>query len=191
MCLTERNLFSRKRDLDIVFVGALFPNKMPLLAEVKKSFGRRFRMYGLCNLKKNVYWNWKYRFPDWIRPLPHGQYPNLYGRAKIGLNVHNRGKYTVGGYRMFDLPANGVMQISDGGEYLDDFFEVNREIVGYETATQLIEKLDYYLSHDEERNEIARNGFIRAVGDYTAKSILRRAAVLIGAGLESRRKSEE
>ena len=34
--------------------------------------------------------------------------------AKIGFNVHNRGDYTVGNYRMFELPANGAMQIMSG-----------------------------------------------------------------------------
>jgi len=35
-------------------------------------------------------------------------------RAKMGINIHNRGDLTVGSYRLFDLPGNGVMPIADG-----------------------------------------------------------------------------
>ena len=40
-------------------------------------------------------------------------------------------------YRLFDLPANGVMQISDGGDYLEQFFSVGEEIVSYRGAEEL------------------------------------------------------
>ena len=63
---TAETILSGKRDIDIVFIGALHPGKMPLLARVKKAFGRRCRMYGLAGLKKNLYFNLKYRFPGWI-----------------------------------------------------------------------------------------------------------------------------
>jgi len=103
----------------------------------------------------------------------------LYQRTKIGINVHNRGKYTVGGYRLFELPANGVMQISDGGEYLNDFFKVGVEIETYESAEELIEKVQYYLSHDKAREKIARAGFQRVMANHRLAHRLHQAAELI------------
>lgn len=181
---TAETILSGKRDVDIIFIGALHPGKMPLLAKVKKAFGRRCRMYGLANLKKNVYFNLKYRFPGWIRPAAFNQYVPLYQRAKIGFNVHNRGKYTVGSYRLYDLPANGVMQISDGGEYLNHFYEVDEEVAGYEDADELIEKLHYYLAHNEERRRIALNGYRRVMRDYRFADVMRRAGELIEKGMD-------
>jgi hypothetical protein len=114
----------------------LHVNKMPLLAAVKKALGRRLHLHGTTSLKKNVYFNVKYGFPGCVRPVAFTHYVPLYQRAKIGINIHNRGDYTVGSYRLFDLPANGVMQISDGGEYLKQFYSVGEEIVSYQNTDQ-------------------------------------------------------
>jgi spore maturation protein CgeB len=184
----EETLFKRKRDIDVIFVGALHVGKMPLLAKVKKALGKRFVIRGLASVKKNLYFNARHGFPGWVRPLPFHDYVRFYQRAKIGINVHNRGKFTVGGYRLFELPANGVMQISDGGEYLGTFFEPGREIVGYETADQLIEQIEYYLERDDEREAIARAGYRRVVRDHRMAFRLRDGARLIAREIAGERK---
>lgn len=176
-------IFGIPRDIDIIFIGALYIGKMPILAKVKKAFGRRFQMYGLSTIRRNVYFNAKYGLPGWIRPIPFEKYVSFYQRAKIGVNVHNRGPYSVGNYRLFDLAGNGVMQISDGGEYLNDFFKIGEEIVGYEDADDLIEKVGYYLEHDEERKEIAVNGYRRVMKDHRIGQRLRQAGGLIEQGM--------
>ena len=180
---TEETLLARARDIDVVFVGALHVNKMPLLAKVKKAFGRRCRLYGLASLRKNVYFNAKYGFPGWIRPLPFEQYVPLYQRSKIGFNVHNRGDFTVGSYRLFELAGNGVMQISDGGRHLSAFFDVGEEIVGYADADELIDRIRYYLTHDDERRRIALNGYHRVMRDHRIRHSLHEAASLIRDGM--------
>ena len=181
---TEADILAGERDIDIIFVGALHLGKMPFLAKIKKAFGRRLRFHGLCNLKKNLYFNLKYGFPGWVKPIPFSQYVPLYQRTKIGFNVHNRGEYTVGAYRLFELPANGVMQISDGGEYLNQFFREGEEIVGYKNIDDLIDKIKYYLDHDEERRAIALSGYQRVLRDYRIGKLLVQAGRLIRQGME-------
>lgn len=181
--LTEDTLFARDRDIDVVFVGALFLNKMPMLAAVKKALGPRFVLRGLSSWKKNAYFNAKFGFPGWVRPIEQREYVPLYQRAKIGINVHNRGKYTVGSYRLFELPANGVMQLSDGDEYLETFYEPGGEIVGYSGSDDLIDKLTYYLEHDAEREAIARAGYRRVIGSHRIAQRLHEAVRLIKTGM--------
>jgi len=177
--ISKDGLFSKERDIDVVFVGAMHLNKMPLLANVKKHFKKNMRLYGLCSIKKNFYFNLRYRFPGWVRPLKFDQYIPLYQRSKIGINLHNRGKYTVGGYRLFDLPANGVMQISDGGEYLEEFFRVGIEIESYDTEEELIDKVRFYLKNDRKREKIATAGYQRVLNDYTIKEQLKRCVDIV------------
>jgi glycosyltransferase involved in cell wall biosynthesis len=183
---SEDQVMANRRDIDVVFVGAMHVNKMPMLARVKKAFGRRCVMHGVTSLKRNLYFNAKFGFPGWIRELPFERYVPLYQRAKIGINVHNRGDYTVGGYRLFELPANGVMQISDGGDHLGAFFDVGREVVGYRDADDLIERIHYYLAHDDERRAIARAGFRRVNRDHRIGRRMRQAAEFIRRGLADR-----
>lgn len=183
---TEEQVFSAKRDIDIIFIGSLVPGKMPILAKVKKAFGNRCRILGLTNLKRNIYFNLKFGFPGWVREAAFEEYVPLYQRAKIGINVHNRGDYTVGGYRLFELPGNGVMQISDGGRFLDSFFRVGEEIAGYAHADDLIDKLNYYLGHEEERLRIARNGYRRVMRDHRIRQRLHESVALIDRGLRDK-----
>lgn len=187
--LPEETLFERERDIDVIFIGAMHLGKMPFLATVKKALGRRCRMHGLTSVKRNLYFNAKHGFPGWIRSIPQESYPALYQRAKIGFNLHNRGKYTVGSYRLFELPANGVMQISDGDEHLGAFFVEGDEVVGYRNADvdDLIAKIEYYLKNDAERLRIARNGYRRTMRDYRMADVLRRAGNLIDDAMQQRR----
>lgn len=181
--LDEEEVFAHKRDIDIIFVGAIHPNKMPILAKVKKAFPRQFLLKGDSSLKRNVYFNVKFGFPGWVTPIPFSRYVPLYQRAKIGINVHNRGQYTVGGYRLFELPANGVMQISDGGEHLSTFFEPDKEIVAYDSADDLVEKIRFFLAHDKEREKIARAGYRRVMLDHRIGRRFQELDELIRAGM--------
>lgn len=179
--MSENELLSQERDIDVVFVGALHLGKMPLIAKVKKAFGAKCRLHGLTSFKKNIYFNAKYGFPGWVRPIAQSKYVPLYQRAKIGFNVHNRCKYTVGGYRFYELPANGVMQISDGEEFLKTFYQEGDEIVGYKDsdADDLIDKIRFYLAHDTERERIARNAYRRVIRDYRIGNLLNQAGAII------------
>ncbi|HEV8693293.1 MAG TPA: glycosyltransferase [Lysobacter sp.] len=177
--LSEPQVAALPRDIDIIFVGALYPDKMPLLAAVKKAFGRRFQIHGLASFKRNAYFNLKYGLPQWVRPIRFENYVPLYQRAKIGINSHLRGKYTVGSYRLYDLPGNGVAQISDGGEYIDRFYIPGREIDIYEDAEQLIGRLDHYLTRPDERQELAMQGWRRVMKDHRIGTRLRQLRELL------------
>lgn len=180
---SEDALFACRRDLDVVFVGAMHVGKMPLLAEVQKALGRKCVIRGLTTFKRNVYYNLKYGFPGWVSPIAFADYSRLYQRAKIGFNVHNRGAYTTGNFRLFELPANGVMQISDGGEYLSAFFEPGREIIGYSSVGELIDMIRYYLAHPMEREEIARAGYRRVLRDHRLRTRMSQLGELIRLGM--------
>lgn len=186
---SENELIAQERDIDVIFVGALFPNKMPYLAKVKKALGPRLMLRGLSTLKKNAYFNLMYGFPGWVRPIAFDDYVPLYQRAKIGINVHNRGDFTVGGYRMFDLPGNGVMQICDGGENLSSFYEVGEEVVRHNSVDDLIDKVRYYLDHPAERERIARNGYRRVMADHRIGHRLEQLISILGAEATGRKQA--
>lgn len=131
-----------------------------------------------------TYFNIRYGCPGWIRRIAQDEHVPLYQRAKIGFNVHNRGEYTVGNYRLFELPGNGAMQIADGGAYLDTFFTVGEEIVGYRDGDELVDRLHYYLAHDDERRAIALSGYRRVMREHRLRRRMRQLGELIRRGME-------
>jgi len=182
---TDETIVAHERDIDVIFIGFPYRNKLPMMSQVMKALGKRLLMIGF-NWKYNVYMNAKYGWSGLAHgPIKPGRaYVDYYQRAKIGFNIHNRGDYTVGSYRLFELPANGVMQISDGGEYLNEFFEVGKEIERHSSADELIDKIRYYLAHDDERRRIALGGYRRAMKDHRFKHRMQQAGELIERGMQ-------
>lgn len=173
---------SQQRDIDVIYIGSFWRQKVETLVKVKKALGRSFNLYGFFRLKHNVYLNVRYGYGGWVRSVSHQQRVQLYQRAKIGLNIH-WDEFGLGNQRLYHLPANGVMQICDCSQYLDRIFEVGKEIVAYDSTDTLIDKLKYYLTHDKERAEIAARGFERTISEYRFGAVTRHAARLIKAGM--------
>jgi hypothetical protein len=103
--------------------------------------------------------------------LPEEQCVLLYQRTKIGVNFHN----STGpiNFRTYALPANGVMQLCDNKSHLGQIFELNREVVGFDTVEEAIERCHYFLEHDDERRQIAVAGWERALKDYNEVAVFR------------------
>jgi len=99
---------------------------------------------------------------------------DLYARTKIGWNVHN----STGpiNRRLFTLPGFGVLQICDNKTGLGQIFRLDREAVGFDTIPEAIEKTRYYLDREEDRREIARNGWLRYWEEYHAGAVWNRIA---------------
>ena len=52
---------------------------------------------------------------------------------------------------------------------LEHFFEVGKEIDIFHDKEELLEKVKYYLVHEEEREKIAQKGYERALKDYAVE----------------------
>jgi spore maturation protein CgeB len=173
---------TQPRDIDVVYIGAFWRQKIETLATVRRALGRRFKVFGMFRSRHNVYVNAKYRAGMWVRPVSLKERVSLYQRAKIGINIHYN-EYGLGNQRLFQLPANGAMQVCDCAPILDTVFEPGAEIVGYESSSDLIDVLQHYLAHDDERSEIAMRGYDRTMREYRFPTVTRRAAELIRAGM--------
>jgi spore maturation protein CgeB len=52
-------------------------------------------------------------------------------------------------------------------EELEEFFEIGKEIVCYTGPEDLLEKIRYYLKHEDKRRAIAEAGKARCLKDHT------------------------
>ncbi|GEM_PF-6287429 len=91
--------------------------------------------------------------------------------AKIGLNLHvdhEPGELDRGAnVRTFELAACGVFQLLKRVPGIEEFFQEDKEIVCFETAGEMIDKIRYYLRHDSEREKIAAAARQRALKQHT------------------------
>jgi spore maturation protein CgeB len=77
---------------------------------------------------------------------------------------------------MYEVPAHGMMLLCDkaGMDAHENIFEPDKEAVFYDSIEEAIDKIHYYLKHDEQRERIARAGFARVHRDYDGESNLKR-----------------
>ena len=55
---------------------------------------------------------------------------------------------------------------------LDQIFKEDEEIVFYSTKEEALEKIQFYLNNDQERNRIAENGYKKVIDCFTTKNIV-------------------
>ena len=69
--------------------------------------------------------------------------------------------------RIFEIPMCGSFCLTEYVTGLENFFEIDKEIVCFNTIDEAANKIKYYLEHDNERETIARAGWMRAQSHHT------------------------
>lgn len=82
----------------------------------------------------------------------------IYRDSKININITLHCIEKGASQRIFDVMAAGGFMLSNYQKELEELFIPNKEIVLYHNEEELLQLVEYYLSHEEERKEIARNG---------------------------------
>lgn len=84
--------------------------------------------------------------------------PQIIKCSKINLNMTNRPIKTGLPLRIFDLMGAGGFVISNYQAEIPELFVPDEDIVLYDSIPDLLDKIAYYLAHDDERIRIAENG---------------------------------
>src|SRR3989338_1001845 len=69
--------------------------------------------------------------------------------------------------RDFEVPMAGGFYLCEKSPGYDQEFTDGKEVVMWRTYPELVEKIHYYLRHEDERETIARAGHRRALQDHT------------------------
>ena len=69
--------------------------------------------------------------------------------------------------RDFDGPMSGSFYLTHDNPDLRQLYKIGREIETYQDVEDCIEKVKWYLGHDDERESIASAGRLRALNDHT------------------------
>lgn len=87
------------------------------------------------------------------------QMPEVFRKSKINLNISLRLIQSGIPLRVLDVLGCGGFLITNYQQEIAENFEDGRDLVIYEDYVDLVEKVEYYLIHEEERKAIALNGY--------------------------------
>ncbi len=116
----------------------------------------------------------KYNIP--LQLVAHGELLNLiYNSAKICINISNdeqklgQDKRLDSNNRLFDLAMAGCFQISNAPQIVRKYFNED-EVCSEDDPEKFIEKITYYLSHENERTAMAEKVMKSARANHLWKS---------------------
>jgi spore maturation protein CgeB len=103
-------------------------------------------------------------YPDCLKRANQGivdyetEMPVVFHESKINLNVSLKSIHTGIPLRVLDIMASGGFVLSNRQTEIEEYFEIGREIAVFDSLSECLEQIRYYLSHDEERQQIAQAG---------------------------------
>ena len=88
----------------------------------------------------------------------HTQMPLVFAASRINLNISLRSIHSGIPLRVLDIMACGGFVLSNWQPELAEYFAEGEEIALFENKEECMEKIAYYLSHEDERKEVAAAG---------------------------------
>lgn len=114
------------------------------------------------------------------RRLKPDEYVRIFNASKINLNLHSSterdGVDPKGDFlnpRTFELASCGAFQLVDPRTLLGEVFTPGTDIATFETTEELKSRIDYFLSHEDERHAIAQAGRATVHRNHTYQHRLR------------------
>lgn len=95
--------------------------------------------------------------------------PYVFKNAKINLNISLRSIKSGIPLRAFDIMGAGGFLLTNYQADFADCYEPGEDFVYFESKDDLLNKIEYYLTHEDERTAIARNGFEKTTAYHTYK----------------------
>jgi len=82
---------------------------------------------------------------------------------EAGKAVHNRQIKA----RVFEVPGAGGLLATESAEHLGDYYEAGKEIIVFDNADDLAEKIEYLLAHPDKRDAIALAGHAKTEAEHS------------------------
>lgn len=95
--------------------------------------------------------------------------PYVFMNSKINLNISLKSIKTGIPLRALDIMGCGGFLLSNYQEELTEHFVAGEDFVYYDSGEDMLEKVEYYLSHEKERVEIVENGTRKVRTEHTMK----------------------
>ena len=151
-------------------------NPIILLAEKAASEKRLTYLSQLGRYDLKVWGDegWKCLDSDCIRYMGYAGHKyeinKIYCGSSINIDINRLYQADMVNMRVFDIMACGGFVIVEYSEDLGELFEIDNEVVSFKTLSELLEKVDYYLTNTEKAREIALRGMKAVRERHTIKA---------------------
>lgn len=103
----------------------------------------------------------------------YSEMPLVFKQSRINLNISLRSIKSGIPLRAFDIMGSGGFLLSNYQEDFFDNFTPGEDFLFYESEKDLLQKIEYYLNHEEERSAVAKNGHDKVAAAHTYRHRVR------------------
>lgn len=103
----------------------------------------------------------------------YSEMPLVFKKSRINLNISLRSIKSGIPLRAFDIMGSGGFLLSNYQEDFLENFTPGVDFEYYESEKDLIQKIDYYLTHEDERIAVAKNGHDKVAAKHTYRDRVR------------------
>jgi hypothetical protein len=141
-------LEERERDIDVAFLGQT------------SSYRSIRKPYIDYLLESNIPLH--YSAYEKSQQCSHAKYYEILSRSKIGINFSMSTDRFQLKARVFEIMHTGGLLLEERNDQIEYYFTEGLEFVAFSSQEELLEKIRYYLEHENERIQIALAGHKRA-----------------------------
>jgi len=110
---------------------------------------------------------------EFFSGLSHEDMLIAHSRSKIGLNfsmnTNSTPPRTQMKARMFEVPAARTLLLTEHHDGIEEYFEVNKEIITFKSEYEMLEKFKEIIKHESLVKEISKNGYNRFIKEHESK----------------------
>lgn len=182
---------AQEKDIDILFIGNLSRSRVESLLDIRdKMPDIRMVVYGRYSktLEKDKTLHRRLLEHSDIftnQLVSASEARDLYARSKICVNLHHGQSKYGANMRLYEICATNSFQVVDSNPYITDGYQGCMIITN--NTSEMIDAITYYLLHDEERREIADNGYKRII---QSELFLHRAKKIIDCSLKNQKQGD-
>lgn len=148
-----------KERYEVSFVGTKFADREQYIGALNRN-GIRVELFGI----------------GFSKFVSYDEMINIFVSSKINLNFaksdeHGIMKPTIKA-RIFEVCLSGGFLLTEYFPSIEDYFKIDKEVVCFRNSEEMVDRVAYYLDHDNERWAIAKAGWERATSEYTSSQIM-------------------
>ena len=138
---------ARERELVLKTIGEKYKVRLYTGSELPEGLaGKNIEVFGYADYQREV--------------------PLIFYNSKINLNITSKTITSGIPQRIFDVLSCGGFCLTNYQPEIAECFGDGEELVMYTDMADLLAKVEYYLSHDEERKQIAESGRRKIEAEY-------------------------
>jgi spore maturation protein CgeB len=167
--ITEFKPLNLKKKYDVSFVGTPKNDRVENMRHLLKN-GINFVVCGA---------GWE-KYPEFkkfhLGEIDHHQFIKLINESKINICLSKN--YFGGTHileRFFEINACKSFCLTEHADSYFPLFKEGKDIASFKNKEELLKKVNYYLSHENERENIAKNAYLKTIKGFSNIALIKKA----------------